>query len=50
MADIARWLEGMRVDLEPGLDRAELASCAANYGSPAIRFLQQFALKKGIVK
>jgi hypothetical protein len=50
MADVARWLEGMRVDLERSLDKAELASCAANYGSPAIRFLQQLALKKGLVQ
>ena len=50
MADVARWIEGMRVDLETNLDKAELASCAANYGSPAIRFLQQFMLKKGLVE
>ncbi len=51
MVDVARWLEGMRVDLERSLDQAELASCAASYGNPpAVRFLQQFALKKGLVK
>jgi hypothetical protein len=50
MADVARWLEGMRVALEMSLDRAELAASAANYGSPAVRFLRQFAVKKGLVK
>ena len=50
MADVARWLEGMRMDLATSLDQVELASCAANYGSPAVRFLQQFALKQGLVK
>ncbi len=50
LPDVARWLEGMRIDLGTSLDKAELASCAVNYGSPAVRLLRQFALKKGFVK
>lgn len=50
MVDVAQWLEGMRVDLETGLDPTELERCAENYRSPAVRLLRQFALKKGPVE
>ena len=50
MTDVVRWLEGMRIDLETDLNKAELELYGANYGSPAVRFLQQFALKNGLVK
>jgi hypothetical protein len=50
MVDVAKWLEDMRVDSETKLDRNELQMCAANYGRPAVRLLEQFALKKGCVQ
>lgn len=50
MADIQRWLEGMRVELEAGLSRTELELCGSDYGRPAVRLLCQFALKKGLVE
>jgi hypothetical protein len=45
MADVGRWLEDMRIDPEVQLDPDELDGCAANYGRPAIRWLQRFAEK-----
>jgi predicted transcriptional regulator of viral defense system len=50
MVDVAQWLEGMRIDLETGLDPTELKRCAENYRSPAVRWLRQFTLKKGLVE
>jgi len=50
MADVDNWLEGMRVDFDTKLDRSELQLCAANYGRPSVRFLHQYALKKGYVE
>jgi hypothetical protein len=50
MVDVSQWLDGMRIDLEKGLDTTELELCADNYRSPAVRLLRQFALKKGLVE
>jgi hypothetical protein len=50
MTDISRWLEDMRIDLEKPLDGAELASCAENYGSPAVRLLLRFGSKGGLTQ
>lgn len=47
MVDVGRWLDGMRIDPELRLDPDELHECAAHYGSPAVRWLQRFAEKKG---
>lgn len=49
MADVNRWLEGMRIDLESPLDRSELNECAANYGRPSVRWLQRFAGKNALM-
>jgi predicted transcriptional regulator of viral defense system len=46
MADVARWMEEMRIEIAAGLDRKELAECALGYGRPAVRFLQRLAEKK----
>lgn len=45
MADVARWMEGMRIDAGGGLNREELAECAELYGRPAVRWLLRFAEK-----
>jgi hypothetical protein len=50
MVDVAQWLEGMRVNLETGLDTTELELCAENYHSPAVRLLRRLAFKKGLVE
>ena len=47
MADVGRWMAGMRIDLESRLDRDELTECAGNYGRPAVRWLLSLALKNG---
>jgi hypothetical protein len=48
MADVSRWMEGMRIDPESPLDRNELSECAANYGRPAVRWLQRFVEKNAL--
>jgi hypothetical protein len=47
MADVGRWMAGMRIDFEGRLNRDELTECAGNYGRPAVRWLLSLALKKG---
>lgn len=47
MAEVGRWMAEMRMDLESGLDREELAACAECYGRPAVRWLLRLASKKG---
>jgi hypothetical protein len=42
MADVARWLEGMRVEMSGGLNREQLAACAEHYGRPSVRWLLRF--------
>ncbi|MDB2673828.1 hypothetical protein N9Y81_02615 [Akkermansiaceae bacterium] len=50
MADVARWLEGMRIELPSGLDRAQLVECADGYGRPSVRWLLRYAEKKGLIE
>jgi hypothetical protein len=45
MADVARWLEGMRIDTGGGIDREELTACAEHYGRPSVRWLLRFVEK-----
>jgi len=45
MADVARWLKGMRIELPSGLDRSQLTECAEGYGRPSVRWLLRFAEK-----
>jgi len=45
MADVARWMEGMRIDNGIGIDREELSECAAGYGRPAVRWLLRYVEK-----
>ena len=46
MADVVRWMEGMRIDTAGGIDREELAACAEHYGRPSVRWLLRFVEKK----
>ena len=48
MAEVARWMEGMRIDIGDGLDREELAACAEHYGRPSVRWLSRFAEKNNL--
>ena len=48
-ADVARWLDGMRVEIHGGLDRSELMQCAEDYGRPAVRWLLRFAEKNKLI-
>jgi hypothetical protein len=50
MADVARWLEGMRAEIHGGLDRSELMRCAEDYGRPAVRWLLRFAEKNKLIQ
>jgi len=50
MADVARWMEGMRVDTGGGLDREELTACAELYGRPSVRCLLRFAEKNELIQ
>jgi hypothetical protein len=47
MADVRRWLDGMRIDLEAPLDHAELAECARTYGRLMAAF-RKSAPKSGL--
>lgn len=49
MADVARWLEGMRVELPSRLDRAQLVECANGYGRPSVRWLLRYAEKNRLI-
>ena len=49
MADVARWLEEMRVELPSGLDRPQLIECADGYGRPSVRWLLRFAEKNRLI-
>lgn len=49
MADVARWLEGMRVELPSELDRAQLIECADGYGRPSVRWLLRYAEKNRLI-
>ncbi len=50
MADVARWLEGMRVETGGGLDREELTVCAEHYGRPSVRWLLRLAEKNQLIR
>jgi hypothetical protein len=57
MADVARWMEGMRIGIGIGIGmrigigigigigRGELAECAPGYGRPAVRWLLRYVEK-----
>lgn len=49
MADVARWIEGMRIEISGQLDRAELLACAEHYGKPSVRWLLRFAEKNQLI-
>lgn len=48
MTDVARWMEGMRIELSFPLDLAQLLVCADGYGRPAVRWLLRYAKKNGL--
>jgi hypothetical protein len=50
MADVARWLAGMRIGIASGLDRTELTECAEHYGRPAVRWLLRYAEKNQLTE
>lgn len=50
MADVARWMEGMRVETGDGFDREELSACAEYYGRPSVRWLLRFAEKNQLIR
>lgn len=45
MADVVRWLEGMRIDPRLELDGTELQACAETYRRPSVRMLLRYAEK-----
>jgi hypothetical protein len=45
MANVARWMEGMRIDVGIGLNREELGECAKFYERPSVRWLLRYAEK-----
>lgn len=50
MADVARWLDEMRVELPSGLDQSQLVECADLYGRPSVRWLLRFAEKNDLIE
>jgi hypothetical protein len=50
MADVARWMEGMRIETGSGLDEGELMECAEHYGRPSVRWLLRFATKNQLIR
>lgn len=50
MEEVARWMKGMRIDIEIGLDREELSACAEHYGRPSVRWLSRFAEKNHLIR
>jgi hypothetical protein len=49
MAEVRRWLEGMRIDPGLQLDGDELDACAEGYGSTAVGWLRRHAEKNKTV-
>lgn len=45
MANVARWMDGMRIDVSIGLNREELSECAKFYERPSVRWLLRYAEK-----
>ncbi len=50
MADVARWLREMRIELPSPLDHAQLKECASGYGRPSINWLLRFAEKNQLTE
>lgn len=50
VAEVRRWLEGMRIDLPEGLDHGELTQCAEHYGRPAVRWLLRYAEINNLIR
>jgi len=45
MAEVGRWMEGMRIEPGSRLNHEELTACADGYGRPSVRWLLRWALK-----
>jgi hypothetical protein len=45
ITNVARWMEGMRIDVGIGLNREELGECAKFYKRPSVRWLLRYAEK-----
>jgi hypothetical protein len=50
MADVARWMEGMRIETGCGLHEGELMECAEHYGRPTVRWLLRYARKNQLIR
>jgi hypothetical protein len=50
MVEVARWIEGMRMDIDGGLDADELSECAEYYQRPAVRWLLRYAEKNNLIR
>jgi hypothetical protein len=50
MVDVARWMDGMRIEIGGGLDQDELIECAECYGRPSVRWLLRFATKNQLIR
>jgi hypothetical protein len=50
MADVARWIDAMRIEIRSVLDRTELTECAQHYGRPAVRWLLRYAEKNRLTE
>jgi hypothetical protein len=50
MADVARWMEGMRIETGCGLHEGELMECAEHYGRPSVRWLLRYARKNQLIR
>lgn len=49
MADVGRWIDGMRLEWEQPLNRQQLTECAECYGRPSVRWLLRFAEKNHLL-
>jgi len=50
MAEVARWMEGMRIEISGDLDGDELTQCAEHYGRPSVRWLLRYAKKNQLIR
>jgi len=50
MADVARWMEGMRIETGGGFDGGELSECAECYGRPSVHWLLRYATKNQLIR
>lgn len=46
MLDVARWLDGMRIEFSTPLSLEELTECAAHYSRPSVRWLLRYVEKR----